>query len=180
IIEAAIHLYNNHSVEENTRSDAEAVNLTRTTTAISNLIEEAKADNKKIICFVTGVPGAGKTLVGLKVATSHLDEEKGNTSVYLSGNAPLVAVLQEALTRNKVQRELESGNRISKKSAKQAVKAFIQLVHHYRDAYLASPEAPYDHVAIFDEAQRAWSKEHTAKFMRQKKNYPDFDFSEPE
>ena len=180
IIEAAIQLYNNHSVEEITRSDAEAINLTKTTTAIANLIAVSRTENKKIICFVTGVPGAGKTLVGLKVATSHLDEEKGNTSVYLSGNAPLVAVLQEALTRNKVQRELESGNRISKKSAKQAVKAFIQLVHHYRDAYLASPEAPYDHVAIFDEAQRAWSKEHTAKFMRQKKNYPDFDFSEPE
>lgn len=180
IIEAAVSLYNNHSVLEITRSDAEAINLTKTTTAISDLIECTKIENKKIICFVTGVPGAGKTLVGLKVATTHLDKEKGNTSVYLSGNAPLVAILQEALSRDKVSRAAEEGKRITKKEAKQAVKSFIQIIHHYRDAYLVNPEAPYDHVAIFDEAQRAWNKEQTVKFMVQKKNKPDFDFSEPE
>ncbi len=180
IIEAAVSLYNNHSVEEITRSDAGAKNLTQTTTAISNIIVQAKENNQKIICFVTGVPGAGKTLVGLKVATQHLDKEKGNTSVYLSGNAPLVAILQEALTRDKVKRESEQGSRITKQSAKQAVKSFIQIIHHYRDAYLINTEAPFDHVAIFDEAQRAWNKEQTVKFMRQKKNQPDFKFSEPE
>lgn len=83
IIEAAVSLYNHHSVEAITRSDAEAINLTKTTTAISEIIEYAKAEKKKVISFVTGVPGAGKTLVGLKVATMHLDKEKGNTSVYL-------------------------------------------------------------------------------------------------
>ena len=180
IIEAAVSLYNNHSVQEITRSDAEAINLTKTTTAISDLIECAKVESKKVICFVTGVPGAGKTLVGLKVATTHLDKEKGNSSVYLSGNAPLVAILQEALSRDKVSRAAEEGQRITKKEAKQAVKSFIQIIHHYRDAYLVNPEAPYDHVAIFDEAQRAWNKEQTVKFMVQKKNKPDFDFSEPE
>jgi len=180
IIEAAISLYNNHTVEEITRNDAEAINLTQTTSSISEIIEYAKQKNRKVICFVTGVPGAGKTLVGLKVATAHLDKEKGNTSVYLSGNAPLVAILQEALTRDKVRRESELGKKISKKAAKQAVKSFIQIIHHYRDAYLVNPEAPYDHVAIFDEAQRAWNKEQTVKFMRQKKNQPDFNFSEPE
>ena len=116
----------------------------------------------------------------MKVATAHLDKEKGNTSVYLSGNAPLVAILQEALTRDKVRREFELGNKISKKEAKQSVKSFIQIIHHYRDAYLINPEAPYDHVAIFDEAQRAWNKEQTIKFMRQKKNQTGFNFSEPE
>lgn len=180
IIEAAIYLYNNHSVEEITRSDAEATNLTKTTSAISQLIDVAKLENKKIICFVTGVPGAGKTLVGLKVATNHLDNEKGNTSVYLSGNAPLVAILQEALTRDKVKRDLENGRKITKAAAKQAVKSFIQIIHHYRDAYLINPDPPYDHVAIFDEAQRAWNKEQTVKFMRQKKNQPNFNYSEPE
>lgn len=109
-----------------------------------------------------------------------MDKEKGNTSVYLSGNAPLVAILQEALTRDKVRREFELGNKISKKEAKQSVKSFIQIIHHYRDAYLINPEAPYDHVAIFDEAQRAWNKEQTIKFMRQKKNQTGFNFSEPE
>jgi DUF2075 family protein len=180
IIEAAVSLYNNHSVDAITRSDAAAINLKLTTSAISDLIALAKSGNKKIICFVTGVPGAGKTLVGLKVATSHLDQEKGNTSVYLSGNAPLVAILQEALARDQVEREKAKENKITKASAKQAVKSFIQIIHHYRDAYLINLEAPYDHVAIFDEAQRAWNKEQTVKFMRQKKNQPDFDSSEPE
>lgn len=180
IIEAAISLYNNHSVEEITRSDAGAINLTKTTSAISDIIDYAKTESQKVICFVTGVPGAGKTLVGLKVATSHLDKEKGHASVYLSGNAPLVAILQEALTRDKVRREVEFGRRISKQSAKQAVKAFIQIIHHYRDEYLVNKEAPYDHVAIFDEAQRAWNKDQTVKFMRMKKGQPNFDHSEPE
>jgi DUF2075 family protein len=180
IIEAAVSLYNNHSVEEITRNDAQAINLTKTTDAISNIIDYAKANSKKIICFVTGVPGAGKTLVGLKVATTHLDKEKGNTSVYLSGNAPLVAILQEALTRDKVKREAQVGNRITKNIARQAVKSFIQIIHHYRDAYLVNSEPPYDHVAIFDEAQRVWNREQTIKFMRQKKNQPDFADSEPE
>jgi hypothetical protein len=180
IIEAAVSLYNNHSVEEITRSDAEAINLTKTTSAITEIIHKAKNQNKKVICFVTGVPGAGKTLVGLKVATSHLDEERGSQSVYLSGNAPLVAILQEALARDKVKREAEIGNKIKKGEAKQAVKSFIQIIHHYRDAYLVNLEPPYDHVAIFDEAQRVWNKEQTIKFMKQKKNQPDFNFSEPE
>lgn len=180
IVEAAVSLYNNHTVEEITRNDAKAKNLTQTTSAISEIINHAKAGGKKIICFVTGVPGAGKTLVGLKVATQHLDNENGNTSVYLSGNAPLVAILQESLTRDKVRRESDHGRRITKREAMQAVKLFIQIIHHYRDAYLINPEAPYDHVAIFDEAQRAWNKEQTVKFMRQKKNQPDFNFSEPE
>lgn len=180
IIEAAVSLYNNHSVDAITRNDAEAKNLKQTTTAISELIDSAKANSKKVICFVTGVPGAGKTLVGLKVATSHLDKEKGHSSVYLSGNAPLVAILQEALARDNVVREKALGRKITKSSAKQAVKSFIQIIHHYRDAYLVNPEAPYDHVAIFDEAQRAWNKEQTVKFMTQKKNQPNFDHSEPE
>ncbi len=180
IIEAAVSLYNNHSVKEITRSDAKAVNLTKTSSAISEIIENAKANSKKIICFVTGVPGAGKTLVGLNVATAHLNKEKGNTSVYLSGNAPLVAILQEALTRDKVLKEKLIGNRLTKIRAKEGVKAFIQIIHHYRDAYLVDQNPPYDHVAIFDEAQRAWNKEQTVKFMRQKKNQPSFAYSEPE
>lgn len=180
IIEAAVSLYNNHTVDNITRSDATAKNLTVTSSAISNVIHTAKSFEKKIICFVTGVPGAGKTLVGLKVATSHLDEQNGNASVYLSGNAPLVAILQEALARDKVKNEKAQGNHISKNQAKAGVKAFIQIIHHYRDAYLVDPNPPYDHVAIFDEAQRAWNKEQTAKFMKQKKGHTDFDDSEPE
>lgn len=180
IVEAAVSLYTTHSVENITRSDADAKNLTITTRSISKIIEKAKRKRRKIICFVTGVPGAGKTLVGLNIATAHLDQEKGNTSVYLSGNKPLVDILQEALARDKVLREREKGNRLTKMSAHQAVKTFIQIIHHYRDEYLRNTEAPYDHVAIFDEAQRAWNKEQTVKFMKQKKGISDFAYSEPE
>jgi DUF2075 family protein len=180
IIEAAVKLYNEHSVDEITRSDAEAINLSKTTQGLDRTIEYAKENNKKVICFVTGVPGAGKTLVGLKVATSHLDKSKGSTSVFLSGNGPLVAILREALTRDKVKREKEKGNRLTKSRAMESVKAFIQNIHHYRDAYLDDANPPYDHVAIFDEAQRAWNKAQTIDFMRKKKNKPNFNYSEPE
>jgi DUF2075 family protein len=180
IVEAAIKLYNNHNVEEITRNDAEAINLSITTNYISETIEYAKTNSKKVICFVTGVPGAGKTLVGLKVATEHLDKEKGNTSVFLSGNKPLVDILQEALTRDRVIQEKLNGHKITKKQARESVRAFIQIIHHYRDEYLRDTKAPYDHVAIFDEAQRAWTKEQTVKFMQQKKGIANFQYSEPE
>lgn len=180
IIEAAISLFNSHNVEDITRSDADATNLNKTTKYISDTIEYAKSNQKKVICFVTGVPGAGKTLVGLKVATEHLDKQQGNSSVFLSGNKPLVDVLQEALTRDKVIHESAKGIKITKKEARESVKAFIQMIHHYRDEYLRDLKAPYDHVAIFDEAQRAWTKEQTVKFMEQKKGKPNFQYSEPE
>lgn len=180
IIEAAVALYNNHNVDSITRSDADAKNLTITTNYVANTIDYAKRENKKIICFVTGVPGAGKTLVGLKIATEHLDKGNGETSVFLSGNKPLVDILQEALTRDRVLQERLRGKKITKKDAKKSVKAFIQIIHHYRDEYLRDPKAPYDHVAIFDEAQRAWTKKQTVDFMKRKKGIPDFNHSEPE
>lgn len=180
IIEAAISLYNNHTVKEITRGDAGAINLTSTTNSIASIIEESKLNKKKTICFVTGVPGAGKTLVGLNIATMHMEKEGGHSSVYLSGNGPLVAILQEALTRDKVKREREKGVKITLSEARQPVKSFIQNIHHYRDEYVRKEDAPYDHVAIFDEAQRAWNKEMTIKFMKNKKGHSDFNFSEPE
>lgn len=180
IIEAAISLYKNHTVEDITKSDSDAKKLYQTTKYISDQIKTAKSSRRKVICFVTGVPGAGKTLVGLKVATDHLDKELGDSSVYLSGNGPLVAVLQEALARDKVEQEKSIGNRITKNEALKGVKSFIQIIHHYRDEYLRDQSAPYDHVAIFDEAQRAWTKEQTVNFMVRKKGILDFDSSEPE
>lgn len=180
IIEAALTLYREHKVADIMRSDAAAANLNRTTAYILKTISDAQIRSEKVICFVTGVPGAGKTLIGLRVATEETESENGTGSVYLSGNGPLVAVLQEALARDRVHREKTVGRKITKQHAKSAVKAFIQNVHHYRDEYLRDEKAPYDHVAIFDEAQRAWNKEQTTKFMSQKKNRPDFNQSEPE
>src|SRR5690606_26038483 len=100
IIEAARALYANHSVEAIARYDAGAKNLRQTSRRIDEIVEEAKAQNQKVICFVTGVPGAGKTLVGLNVATNHRDKNEPTHAVFLSGNGPLVAVLREALTRD--------------------------------------------------------------------------------
>jgi hypothetical protein len=180
IIEAAMALYNNHSVSEISRSDAGATNLTDTSNAIKEIISKSKTNSEKAICFVTGVPGAGKTLVGLDIATKHLDKENDITSVFLSGNGPLVAILREALTRDKYKREKESGKKIRKGEIMSEVKMFIQNVHNFRDESLKDIRPPFEHVAIFDEAQRAWDLVQTANFMLRKKNRPNFNISEPE
>lgn len=181
IIEAAMALYNSHSVAEISRSDASAKNLTDTSNALSEIILKSKAKKEKAICFVTGVPGAGKTLVGLDVATKFLDKENQLTSVFLSGNGPLVAILREALTRDRVKREKEKGLKIKKGEVMSKVKVFIQNVHHFRDDCLIDTSVPpFDHVAIFDEAQRAWDLTQTANFMKRKKNVINFNISEPE
>lgn len=181
IIEAAMALYNNHNVDDITRSDADAINIAVTSNTLSNIINDAQINKYKAICFVTGVPGAGKTLVGLNVATKHMDKEKKSTSVYLSGNGPLVDILREALTRDKVAREKAKGKKITKGEILREVKLVIQNVHNFRDEYVKDKEKPpFDHVAIFDEAQRAWNKEKTADFMKRRKRIPNFDQSEPE
>jgi hypothetical protein len=180
IIEAAMALYNDHTVEDISRKDASAINLQQTTDAISEVICSSRINFCKSICFITGVPGAGKTLVGLNIATKHIDKEDDLFSVFLSGNGPLVAILREALARNKVRREKEKGNRFKKTSALSEVKLFIQNVHHFRDDCLNDAQPPKEHVALFDEAQRAWNVEQTSSFMRRKKNTPGFNQSEPE
>ena len=114
IIEAAMVLYNNHSVEDISRSDASAINLSQTSDAVSAIIRSSKDNSRKSICFVTGVPGAGKTLVGLHIATTHTDKSNDLYSVFLSGNGPLVAILREALARDKVKREKAKGGKIKK------------------------------------------------------------------
>lgn len=180
IIEAAMALYNNHSVADISRSDASAINLSQTSAAIAEVISISRERSYKSICFVTGVPGAGKTLVGLNVATKHIDKADDLYSVFLSGNGPLVAILREALARDKVSREKEKGGRIKKTTALSEVKMFIQNVHHFRDDCLRDLSAPKEHVALFDEAQRAWDLDQTSSFMRRKKDTPGFSQSEPE
>lgn len=180
IIEAAMALYNSHSVEDISRSDAAAINLTVTSGAISEIIEAARANSFKAVCFVTGVPGAGKTLVGLNIATQRRDESDELYSVFLSGNKPLVDILREALARDRVRSDKEAGRKTRKGQAMSEVKAFIQNVHHFRDECIIDNGPPVEHVALFDEAQRAWDLQETASFMRRKKNTPNFNQSEPE
>lgn len=180
IIEAALALYGGHRVEDISRREAEAINLTQTTAQIDEVIRQARAGRQKAICFVTGVPGAGKTLVGLDVATKHHDKEGDLYSVFLSGNGPLVKILCEALARDHAERSQTSGKRITLGEARSEVRAFIQNVHHFRDECIRDgTRPPIEHVALFDEAQRAWNKEQTASFMQRKKGHANFAMSEP-
>lgn len=175
IIEAAQALYAHHNVKDISRSDAGAFNLSITTQKVNDIIEYSKKNNKKSICFVTGVPGAGKTLAGINIANERHQFQQNEHAVFLSGNGPLVEVLQEALARDEKQR-----NGGSKREALRKVSSFIQIIHHYRDAYVGNDIVPTEKVVIFDEAQRAWTKEQIAKFMAQKKGILGFEYSEPE
>lgn len=203
IIEAAVALYEHHTVEEITKHDGE---IEVTAKCLDKIINECQKNKRKAICFITGVPGAGKTLIGLQTAIKQFEKE--NKAVYLSGNYPLVEVLQEALARDYVKRSRDDYKKgktnnkpCTKTDAKSKVKAFIQMIHHYRDLYLEGTEVkdgqispvkgyfqshtdkayvPAEHIAIFDEAQRAWTKEELARFMKEKKKIENFPFSEPE
>jgi hypothetical protein len=154
--------------------------LSETSDAVLNIIVQAKSENQKAICFVTGVPGAGKTLVGLNIAAKNYKENEKSSTVFLSGNGPLVAILREALTRDKLKREKEKGNKLRKGEVFSQVKSMIQNVHNFRDECLKDSSPPFEHVTIFDEAQRAWNITQTSNFMKRKKNVTNFSISEPE
>lgn len=180
IVEAAQALYRGHEVEEISRSEAGAENLTRTADCVAQAIETAKRDNRKIICFITGVPGSGKTLAGLNLATARQRAHSDEHAVFLSGNGPLVEVLREALTLDALAKKKDAGERSSRAAEYRQSCAFIQNIHHFRDDALATDRAPIEKVAVFDEAQRAWDHEQTSKFMQQKKGQIGFSMSEPE
>ncbi|MDR0536021.1 MAG: DUF2075 domain-containing protein [Puniceicoccales bacterium] len=180
IIEAARSLYSQHSVMEITRNDAGAKNITSTSACVKTIIEGAARKKQKTICFVTGVPGAGKTLVGLNIATLKHEKRSQTHAVYLSGNGPLVSVLNEALVRDEIARMAQRGERKRKGDVATEVKSFIQNVHHFRDEAIRNTAAPSEHVVIFDEAQRAWNLQMTRNFMQRKKKILGFNQSEPE
>lgn len=200
IIQAASALYMNHSVEDITKHEADKAGIDSCTQFILNVIRESKEKKQKSICFVTGVPGAGKTLVGLNVA---IQQEKGDLAVYLSGNGPLVKVLTEALARDKVEKEKAKGLRCTKTEAERQVSRFIQIIHRYRDNMLAKLKLPItgqeieidpakvstaakqnaaevENVAIFDEAQRMWDTRHLSAWLARKKGIANFPMSEGE
>jgi hypothetical protein len=168
-------------VREISRSEAGAKNLTRTARHISQVIEDAKAQHRKSICFVTGVPGSGKTLAGLNIANERMRAHEDEHAVFLSGNGPLVDVLREALAIGEVSQNHALGKpSIGKKDALRRAGTFIQNIHHFRDDNLQSTAPPVERVVVFDEAQRAWTKEQASRFMREKRGLADFDLSEPE
>ena len=211
IIEAARTLYENHSVEDITRHEADKVSTDATIDYILQVIRTSKERREKSICFVTGVPGAGKTLVGLDVAIkqSYKDGEKDieNGAVYLSGNGPLVAVLTEALAADNQKKCKEKGEKKNLSDSRREVSEFLQIIHRYRDNMLAKIKNPVEngvleidpskavemehagygeveHVAIFDEAQRTWTHERLANYLKRGGTYgnklkvPNFPVSE--
>ena len=199
IIEAAQALYAGHDVREISHKESDDNDIAVTTACIDEIIENSKRNGWKSICFVTGVPGAGKTLVGLNIANRRHRFNTGNEehAVFLSGNEPLVTVLREALTRDQNEKRKQrcadckatnpdhdcSGCEfdLTKGQIFAETKSFIQMIHWFRDdSLLEGHPAPIDKIAIFDEAQRAWKKEQLSKFMRTKKGQPHFNMSEPE
>ncbi len=212
IIEAARSLYENHSVEDITRHEADKVTTDATIDYILDIINRSKRNGEKSICFVTGVPGAGKTLVGLDVAVKQSYQEDGtfneeDGAVYLSGNGPLVEVLTEALARDNFKKSKVKGEDKKITDSRREVRKFIQIIHRYRDNMLAKIQNPVvdgklkidpekavkledsgygevEHVAIFDEAQRAWTHKRLADYLKRGGTYgnklkvPNFPMSE--
>ena len=199
IIEAAKSLYENHTVEDITRHEADKVSTDRTIAYIMDVIQYSKKNNKKSICFVTGVPGAGKTLVGLDVAIKqtyqgHNEPVKDEGAVYLSGNGPLVAVLTEALAQDNLKKCQEKNEKKKITDSRREVGKSIQMIHRYRDNMLAKIKNPVEngileidpekaikleksgygeveHVAIFDEAQRSWTHKRLAEYLKRGGTY---------
>lgn len=180
IVEAAQYLYANHDVAAITRTGAGAENITVTSAALTQVVTDSRRLRRKSICFVTGVPGAGKTLVGLNLASqvqgSSTDQEGTDLAVFLSGNGPLVDVLREALARDSRARD----KTVRAGDARRKADRFIQNIHHFRDDALSDFSAPVERVAVFDEAQRAWDRPQTSKFMSGKRGQIGFDRSEAE
>lgn len=199
IIEAAKALYENHSVEDITRHEADDASTDRTIACILDIIHKSKQEQKKSICFVTGVPGAGKTLIGLDVAVKQTyqgqDEPiEEDQAVYLSGNGPLVAVLTEALAQDNYKKCRDKGEKKKMTDSRREVSKSIQIIHRYRDNMLAKIKNPVEngvleidparavklekagygeveHVAIFDEAQRSWTHKRLADYLKRGGTY---------
>ncbi len=175
IISAAVQAYKTHDLSEIAKSEAGQENIDACEKKVFEIIEYAKNKNKKCVCFVTGVPGAGKTLVGLDIVSKHLDKGKNNLSVYLSGNGALVEVLRKAL-KNSVKQSNKALSPREKKEAEIGIEHLIESSFHYKKQYASNTLCTPEHIIIFDEAQRVWNKEK----MMQKHNKDQYmSVSEP-
>ena len=164
IIDAAVRLYSDNEVFEIGHACAAKEDLDRAISSLTTIVRRARERNEKSICFITGVPGSGKTLVGLN-AVHHPDIRE--TASFLSGNGPLVKILREALIRDDVRRAHIAGSRKTRRAAETAVYAFIQSVHRFADDhYKDKAPTPAQRVIIFDEAQRAWDSNQNERASR--------------
>ncbi len=165
IIAAAVEAYNTHNLSEIANSKAGQEDINRCETEIFNIIKYAEQNNKKCICFITGVPGAGKTLVGLDIVTNSLNEKRAY-STYITGNRPLVLVLREALKRS-VKRKKEERNQKIDEKTKKSIDMLIQESLYFKKETCSNDKPPVEKILIFDEAQRVWNKE---KMIRKHKD----------
>jgi hypothetical protein len=171
IIDAAVALYSGMDVFEIGHACAAREDLHKTTNALVQAVLDARASGHKIICFATGVPGAGKTLVGLN--TVHRPEIK-DLSLFLSGNGPLVKVIQEALVRDVVERSRREERRMTRRQAELEVQAFVHNVHRFADQYYGGGRRePAQRVIVFDEAQRAWDADQNERAERPHVSEPE-------
>lgn len=171
IIQAAQRLFGSHDVRE--IDHAQADNTDEAVEEIIRVIQDAKKNRKRSICFVTGVPGAGKTLVGLRAAYSpHVNETIGSTPCFASGNIPLINVLTRALEVNRTRQ------RGTRRAVVHEVAAPFWNVHRFAASHLndAEQRPPSFRVVIFDEAQRVWDREKVFDSQKKRQHRKgDFD-----
>ena len=161
IVEAAIGMFAEMQVDDIAKAGCDPINLTATVDTICQIVRECAHLKKKTVCFVTGVPGAGKTLAGLRlVHDRQLREDAGSDSVFLTGNLPLVKVLQAALARDSSRRR-KQGLRVSSRDPKTT----INTVLGYKREHTHNKNAPHEKIVVFDEAQRAWDADRTAEYL---------------
>ncbi len=154
IVDAARTLYARNSVAEIADAGAEARNLRDTTAAILAACTRARTEGGHVILFVTGTPGAGKTLCGLNVV---FGAERHDHATFLTGNPTLVHVLREALVRDAV------ATGMARIAAQRRMKAAIQALPAFRDENVPRADPPADRIAVIDEAQRSWSREYAIR-----------------
>jgi hypothetical protein len=166
ILEAAVALKSGLSIREIAHTEASLQEIEDVRDTVQDCLNTARNENRHTICFLTGVPGSGKTLVGLSLA--HSDENKADAIHFMSGNGPLVKVLQHLFT----QESRKTGANAPQANAE--AKLLIENVHVFARYYTEdNPGSPSNHAIIFDEAQRAWNQsQNMRKFGR--------NYSEPE
>ena len=161
IVEAAIGMFAEMDVSDIARADCDPINLTATIASVQRIAEQSMQNKHKTICFITGVPGAGKTLAGLKLVHDRkLRDLTRSDSVFLTGNLPLVKVIRAALALD-IARRKKQGLRASSRDPRTT----IDTVLGYKRTHTRSSAPPHEQIIVFDEAQRAWNAERTAEYL---------------
>lgn len=169
IIAAAVEAYTTHDISEIANSEAGQDDIDKCEERIEEIVNYARDNQKKVVCFVTGVPGAGKTLVGLDVVARNLGKEDKGLSTYLSGNGPLVEVLREALKKSVRQKEKVT------RETNAAINSLIQSSYNFKKDNAGKTTPTVENILIFDEAQRVWNEE---KMTKKSGKDPDYAMSE--